>query len=235
MSKPHQPLRLVILISGQGSNLQAFIDAIVQGQLPATIAAVISHRANAYGLQRAAQAGIANHCLLPADFATSAAYEQALSQLINQYQPDLVILAGYMRILGANFVAQFEGKLLNIHPSLLPNYPGLHTHERVLAAGEAEHGTTVHFVNAVLDGGPVVAQARLPIQADDTPDSLKARVQQLEYQLYPLVVYWFATGRLALTPAGVRLDQQLLPKQGCQFQADELSVAWRQVWSDLNS
>jgi phosphoribosylglycinamide formyltransferase-1 len=157
---------------------------------------VISDRATAYGLQRAQQAHIPTQILSPAEFATPVLYGEALQKLIDSYHPDLIILAGFMRILSAEFVAHYPGKILNIHPALLPNYKGLHTHARALAAKEKHHGSSVHIVTAELDDGPVIAQAQLNIEENDTPDSLKARVQALEHQLYPQVIQWFATNVL---------------------------------------
>lgn len=202
----HAPFRLVVLISGSGSNLQSFIDSVADGRLPAQIAAVISNRPDAYGLERARRANIPVEVLDHRTFADRAAFDAALSARIDAYRPDAVILAGFMRILTDGFVQHYAGRLLNIHPSLLPRYPGLDTHARAIAAGDSEHGCSVHFVTGELDGGPVVAQTRVPVLPGDTPDTLRARVQQAEHTLFPEVVGWLATGRLQLTATGVLID-----------------------------
>lgn len=208
---------VVVLISGSGSNLQALIDSIAHDGNPARIAAVISNRADAYGLVRAQQAGIATAVLDHKQFADREAFDAALVEAIDAHQPDLVVLAGFMRILTPAFVTHYSGRLLNIHPSLLPKHKGLHTHQRALEAGDSEHGCSVHFVTEELDGGPLVVQAVLPVRADDTPDSLAQRVHQAEHQIYPLAVRWFAEGRLRLGPQGCLLDGQALPAQGWQI------------------
>ena len=202
-------LPVVVLISGSGSNLQALIDA-ADAAAPYAIAAVISNRADAYGLTRAAQAGIPTRVLDHRQFADRAAFDAALAELIDGFQPGLVVLAGFMRILTPGFVRHYAGRLLNIHPSLLPKYQGLDTHARALAAGEDEHGCSVHFVTEELDGGPVIAQAKVAVQPDDTPDGLAGRVLSQEHKLYPAVVRGFASGRVQLTPQGVSLDGALL-------------------------
>lgn len=194
-----QPLTLVVLISGSGSNLQAILDAIAAGRLNARVAAVVSNRADAYGLTRAANAAIPAAVLDHKRFESRDAYDAALAALIDGYEPGLVVLAGFMRILTPQLVQRYLGRMLNIHPSLLPKYPGLHTHRRVLAAGDAEHGVSVHFVTAELDGGPVVAQARCAVAADDTEQSLADKVHALEHRLYPEVIQAFAEGRLTLS------------------------------------
>ena len=177
--------RLVILISGRGSNMQSIIRAIDAGELNAEIVAVISNRPDAAGLQTAAAAGIDTQLINHRDFDSREAFDIELARTIDQYQPDFVILAGFMRILTAEFVRHFAGKLINIHPSLLPKFKGLHTHQRAIEAGEQEHGASVHFVTAELDDGPVILQAKVPILADDTPESLAARVLIEEHKLYP--------------------------------------------------
>ncbi len=205
------PLPVVVLISGSGSNLQALIDGAVNGNLPIRIAAVIANRGDAYGLERARRAGIPTQVLSHQDFDDREAYDAALMDLIDGFYPGLVVLAGFMRILTPGFVAHYPGRMLNIHPSLLPKYRGLHTHERALAAREREHGATVHFVTAELDGGPAILQARVPVAADDDASRLAARVLVQEHRLYPQVVRWFAQGRLALSPDGLPcLDGQAL-------------------------
>lgn len=211
-----QPCNVVVLISGSGSNLQALIDAIAAG-LPARIGAVISNRADAYGLVRAQNAGIATAVLDHKGFDGREAFDRALIERIDAQQPDLVVLAGFMRILSAEFVRHYAGRLLNIHPSLLPRYKGLHTHQRALEAGDAEHGCSVHFVTEELDGGPLVVQAVVPVLDGDTPDILAQRVQRGEHHIYPLAVHWFAEGRLRLGEQGVELDGQPLPASGRQI------------------
>lgn len=208
---------VVVLISGSGSNLQALIDSIANDGNPARIAAVISNRADAYGLVRAQNAGIATTVLDHKGFAGREAFDAALIETIDAHAPDLVILAGFMRILTSDFVRHYQGRLLNIHPSLLPNYKGLHTHQRVIEAGDAEHGCSVHFVTEELDGGPLVVQAVLPVRAGDTAESLAERVHQQEHRIYPLAMRWFAEGRLQLRDGQVELDGQPLPACGRQI------------------
>lgn len=191
-------MRIVILISGRGSNLQAILAA----QLPAEIAAVISNQASATGLQVAQAAGIATAVLAHTDFANRAEFDMAMMQLIDSYAADLVVLAGYMRILTDDFVEHYQGRLLNIHPSLLPSYAGLNTHQRALDDGVKAHGCTVHFVTPTLDHGPIIAQAVVPVRADDTANSLAERVLQMEHQLYPLAVRWWLAGRIKLNANG---------------------------------
>ena len=208
------PCNVVVLISGSGSNLQALIDSVAHDGNPARIAAVICNRAGAYGLERAKQAGIATELLDHKQFDGREAFDAALIQAIDAHQPDLVVLAGFMRILTPGFVQHYAGRLLNIHPSLLPKHKGLHTHQRAIEAGDSEHGCSVHFVTEELDGGPLVVQAVLPVMADDTPESLAQRVHQQEHQIYPLAVRWFAEGRLRLGAQGAMLDGQPLPATG---------------------
>ncbi|WP_337263445.1 MULTISPECIES: phosphoribosylglycinamide formyltransferase [unclassified Serratia (in: enterobacteria)] len=206
--------KIVVLVSGQGSNLQALIDACQQGRIAANIVAVFSNKAQAYGLQRAEEAGIAAHALDAKTFADREAFDAALAEAIDQYQPDLVVLAGYMRILSHAFVQHYAGRMLNIHPSLLPKYPGLHTHRQAIDNGDSEHGTSVHFVTEQLDGGPVVLQAKVPIFPGDEEDEVIERVQTQEHHIYPLVVNWFVTGRLTMSDNAAWLDGERLPAQG---------------------
>ncbi|MCK0537568.1 phosphoribosylglycinamide formyltransferase [Alcanivorax quisquiliarum] len=206
--------RLAILISGSGTNLQAIIAARDAGVLPVEIALVASNRPTAGGLQRAAAAGIATAVVDHREFATREDFDQALIQQIDRHQPDTVVLAGFMRILTAPFVRHYAGRLLNIHPSLLPRYPGLDTHRRALEAGDSEHGCSIHFVTDELDGGPLIARARVPVSANDTALSLSERVQQAEHWLYPRVLGWRASGRLRLDREGVSLDGQIVPATG---------------------
>jgi phosphoribosylglycinamide formyltransferase 1 len=197
--------RVAVLISGEGSNLKALLDAAHAGTLGADIALVLSNRSSARGLVRARDAGVPARYLGGKDV-TREAYDAALVTLLAEYSPDLLVLAGFMRILSPTFVARYEGRILNIHPSLLPGYPGLDTHRRVLEAHERWHGATVHFVTAELDEGPAVLQYRLPIRADDTVESLAARVHVGEHLILPLAVQWFGAGRLRLEEGSVMLD-----------------------------
>lgn len=207
---PHSPLRCVVLISGGGTNLQALIDAQQQG-LPISLRAVISNEPQAYGLVRAREAGIATRVLSHRAFTNRTAYDRALMRLIDEFSPGLVLLAGYMRILTTAFVAHYHGRLLNIHPSLLPALRGLHTHRRALESGARQHGASVHFVTAELDGGPVILQAQVPVLAGDDPETLAARVLEKEHRIYPLAVRWMAEGRLKLGDDGLlHLDGQRL-------------------------
>ncbi len=212
------PCRLVILISGSGSNLQAFIDAIARGELHARIAAVISNKANAGGLQRAAQADISTEIIDHKQFPNREAFDAELHARVASYRPDLVVLAGFMRILTPIFLRPFHGKLINIHPSLLPKYPGLHTHQRALDAGDNAAGATVHFVTEELDGGPPIIQASVPILAGDNAAAIAARVLHSEHRIYPLAAQWFAQGRLQLRDNRATLDDVPLPATGFIFQ-----------------
>ncbi|MFF6011783.1 phosphoribosylglycinamide formyltransferase [Rahnella sp. R3(2024)] len=206
--------RIVVLVSGEGSNLQALIDACQQGRINAQISAVFSNKSAAYGLERARLADIPAHALDVKAYEDRAAFDMALADAIEAYQPDLVVLAGYMRILTADFVQRFAGRMINIHPSLLPKYPGLHTHRQAIDNQDDEHGTSVHFVTEQLDGGPVILQAKVPVFSDDSEDDLVARVQTQEHNIYPLVVSWFVEGRLSLKNDQVLLDDNPLPEQG---------------------
>lgn len=203
---------VVVLISGSGSNLQALIDATQRGQLQAQITAVISNREGVYGLQRAQDAGIPTAVLNHQAFASREAFDHALMQVIDQYQPTLLVLAGFMRILTPEFVRHYTGRMLNIHPSLLPLYKGIRTHERVLEDGAMEHGVSVHFVTPELDGGPVIIQAKVPVLPSDTPKTLAERVQVQEHLIYPRAVKWFVDGRLKLDGDKVRLDGNVLSR-----------------------
>lgn len=203
-------LSIVVLVSGNGTNLQALLDAIGRGELPARIRAVIGSKRDAFALQRARHAGISAHAVAGDEYPDRSAYDAALTEVIERYDPGLIALAGFMRILTDAFVRRFAGKMLNIHPSLLPKYRGLHTHRRVLEAGDAEHGASVHFVTEELDGGPVVLQAKIPVLKDDTEASLARRVQQREHLIYPLAIRWFAEGRLRLADGTVMLDDAVL-------------------------
>jgi len=190
-----------VLLSGRGSNFQA----IAEARLPIEIVAVISNRPQAAGLAYARERGLTAIALDHTAHSDRVAFDAQLADEIERHRPDLVVLAGYMRILSADFIARFEGRLLNIHPSLLPMFPGLKTHERALAEGIKVHGCTVHFVTADLDHGPIVVQAAVPVRADDTPDTLAVRVLQQEHRIYPQAVRWFAEGRLQINGGRVNL------------------------------
>ena len=211
--------RLAILISGRGSNMQAFIDACATGALRAQVCLVVSSNPDAAGLALAAAAGIPTQVIDHREYADRESFDAALVQALSQVDPQLVVLAGFMRILTPVFVQAFAGRLLTIHPSLLPRYPGLNTHQRALDAGDSFAGATVHFVTQELDGGPPVLQARVAINADDTAQSLAARVQVLEHAMYPLAARWFLEGRLRLGAEGAYLDGEKLPAEGADYQA----------------
>lgn len=189
-------LPIVVLLSGSGSNLQAIIDAARAGQLDVEICAVISNKADAYGLERAREAGIETQVLDHTGFDSRESFDQAMATLIDRYQPGLVVLAGFMRILSDAFVDHYEGRLLNIHPSLLPKYQGLKTHQRAIDAGDSEAGASVHFVSRELDGGPVIMQTQIPVLKEDSAESLAKRVLTVEHRLYPAAIQLFATGAL---------------------------------------
>jgi phosphoribosylglycinamide formyltransferase-1 len=199
---------IVILISGRGSNMEALLAAVACGELPVRIAAVISNRPDAKGLETAAAQGVPTAVVDHKGYAGREAFDAALAACIDGYAPDLVVLAGFMRILTEDFVRHYEGRLLNIHPSLLPSFPGLHTHQRALEEGVRIHGCTVHFVTPALDHGPVVVQAAVPVLDSDDEAALAARVLQQEHIVYPLAVRWFAEGRLRLEGGRVRLGAE---------------------------
>lgn len=206
--------KIVVLISGTGTNLQALIDACAAGRINARVAAVISNQASALGLERAKTAQIPTALFIRRDFADHAAMDQAIGDYIEKIGADLIVLAGYMKILSEGFVTRFAGKILNIHPSLLPKYKGLNTYQQVLDAGDSEHGASVHFVTPELDGGAVILQAKVPVfPGDDIPD-IEARVKTQELQIYPLVVKWFIDGRLQEIQGKAYLDGKLLPENG---------------------
>lgn len=207
-------MNLVVLISGSGSNLQAIIDACKSGKIAGKISAVISNKSDAYGLTRAENENIPTAVLANKEYADRDAYDAALIREINKYEPDLIIMAGFMRILTASFVNHFAGKMLNIHPSLLPKYQGLHTHQRAIEAGDKEHGASVHFVTEELDGGPVVLQAKVPVFSDDSASDLAERVHVQEHLIYPMVINWFCQKRLVMKEGKAFLDNELLPVSG---------------------
>lgn len=206
--------RIVVLISGGGTNLQAIIDACKTPDYPGSVVAVLSNKDSAYGLTRAQNEGIATEVLSHQAFESRDTYDQALVKAIDEYQPDLIVLAGFMRILTPDFVEHYKGKLLNIHPSLLPKYQGLNTHQRAIDAGDTEHGVSVHFVTEELDGGPVILQAKVPVFDTDSADELAVRVHEQEHRIYPLVVKWFCQGRLQMTDDSAQLDNSVLPQSG---------------------
>lgn len=218
MSAPER-LNIVVLVSGSGSNLQAFIDAIARGELDANIALVISNRSDAFSLERARRAGIATATILHTDFASREAFDQALMEEIDRQQPAAIILAGFMRILTPAFVSHYVGRLLNIHPSLLPLYPGLHTHQRALDNQDSVAGSTVHFVTAQLDGGPAILQAEVETVAGDDAATLAARVLTQEHRIYPLAAQWLLQGRLLMRGDSAYLDGKQLGPQGVRIPA----------------
>ncbi|MEY4021063.1 MAG: hypothetical protein RI960_75 [Pseudomonadota bacterium] len=195
--------RIVILISGRGSNMQAMLKVAAAERWPAQIAAVISNQPNAAGLDVARAAGIATSAINHRDYPDRELFDAALAELIDQHSPDLIVLAGFMRILTPGFVNKYFGRLINIHPSLLPSFPGLHTHQQAIDAGVKVHGATVHFVTAELDHGPIIAQAVVPVLDDDTEDTLAARVLEQEHRIYPQAVLDLISGALKLVDGRV--------------------------------
>ena len=221
MSEQQRPLALVVLISGRGSNLKALLDAIDRGELPAVVKAVISDRADAAGLEYSRRRNIDILALDPADYADKTSYDCALQGLIDGFEPGLVVLAGFMRILTAGFVQHYRQRLINIHPSLLPALRGLGTHRRALEQGISEHGASVHFVTEELDGGPVIVQVRVPVLPDDDTAQLAARVLEQEHRLYPLAIRWLAEGRVRWQDDQLLFDDQPM-QQPLQFSNDDL-------------
>ena len=206
--------RIAVLISGSGSNLQAIIDAIQSGQINGQIVQVISNKADAFGLTRAENAGIQTTCIDHKAFDSRESFDQAVQKVIDELNVDLVVLAGFMRILSAPFVQHFTGRMINIHPSLLPKYKGLHTHRRAIEAQDSEHGCTVHFVTEELDGGPLLVQAVVPVLPTDTEDSLQQRVHSREHVAYPLAVELICADRVRFENQSIWLDNELLPASG---------------------
>lgn len=196
----------VILISGSGSNLQAFIDQVSAGELSINIELVISNNQDAFGLERAAKAEIQTSCIDHRDFSSRLEFDQAMIERIDQASPDLIILAGFMRILTSEFVNHYQNRLINIHPSLLPKYPGTNTHQRALEAKDQWHGASVHFVVPEVDAGPIILQGQLPIKPDDTATTLQQRIHSIEHKIYPQAVQWFAENRLSIVNNQVLLD-----------------------------
>ncbi len=203
-------MNIVVVISGNGSNLQAIIDAQQAGQLKSNISGVVSNRPNAFGLERAQKAGIPTSIVDHTDFSDRESFEQSYIEAIDAYQPDWVILAGFMRILTPLFVRHYKGRMLNIHPSLLPKYPGLHTHQSAIDAGDSEHGASIHFVTEELDDGPAFLQGVVPILENDTAESLAQRVHQIEHIIYPEAIRWCEEGRLQWQETHCTLDNQIV-------------------------
>ena len=210
--------RIVVLISGSGTNLQAIIDASEIADYPGTVVGVVSNKSDAYGLTRAENSNIATVSLSHKEFDSRESYDQALITKIDQFSPDIIVLAGFMRILSPAFVQHYQGKLLNIHPSLLPKYQGLNTHQRAIDAGDKVHGVSVHFVTEELDGGPVILQAKVPVFEGDSSDDLAARIHEQEHRIYPLVIKWLCEKRLSMTTESQNehaiLDGYTLPTFG---------------------
>lgn len=209
--------RIVILISGSGSNMAAIADALKEQKVDAEIVAVISNKEEVAGLQKAQDRDLHTEVLNHKNFASRQAYDMALIELINRFQADLIVLAGFMRVLSPAFVQYFPDRILNIHPSLLPKYQGLHTHQRVLDENDKEHGVTVHFVNENLDDGPNVIQALIDIEDDDTVASLERKIRAQEHIIYPIAVKWFVEGRLKYKGSRALIDGQELPKSGLRI------------------
>jgi len=199
LTSPTPPRRFVILISGRGSNMQAIVNACRRERWAAEIVAVIANQIDASGLAWAQGEGIATACVPHRDYPNREAFDAALAEEIDRHQPDCVLLAGFMRVLTPGFVNRYGGRLVNIHPSLLPAFPGLHTHAQALASGVQVHGCTVHFVTPLLDHGPIIAQGALAVQGSDTPETLAARLLAIEHQVYPASMRWIAEGRVRLT------------------------------------
>lgn len=208
---------MVVLISGSGTNLQAIIDAVEAQHIPGKIAAVLSNKAQAKGLTRATEHQIPTVVVDHKAYSSREAFDQAMIESLDQFKPDLVVLAGFMRILTEEFVSHYAGKLINIHPSLLPKYKGLNTHQRAIDAGETEHGCSVHFVTFELDGGPIIGQRSVAIDSNDTAAALAGKVQKQEHILYPLTCKLIMEGRLRLEQDGPCLDGQKIPTSGINF------------------
>ena len=218
-ARQDEPSRIVVLISGSGSNMQAIAESCAKKEINADIVGVISNRPDVLGLERAEQLELTTAVVDHTEYATREEFDVHMMRAIDEYSPDLVVLAGFMRILTPDFVRRYRGRLLNIHPSLLPKYKGLHTHQRALEAGDDEHGVTVHFVTEDLDGGPNAIQAVVKVLDDDSPTSLQQRVQQQEHVIYPIAVKWFVEGRLSMNKGDVYLDDQILPESGVQLRS----------------
>ena len=198
--------KTAILISGSGTNLQSFIDHVAQGAMSIDLCGVFSNRPDAYGLTRAREAGIDTLCIEHGRFDSRERFDRAVADALSAWEPELLVLAGFMRILSPWFVQHYAGRILNIHPALLPRYPGLNTHERVLEAGDTHHGSTVHFVTEELDGGPRIVQGRIRVAPSTDPDELMRRVQAVEHRIYPAAADWFGAGRLQMRDGASWLD-----------------------------
>lgn len=216
-SEKAEPARIVVLVSGSGSNMEAIAKSCAKKQIDGEIVAVISNRPEVMGLQRAKELNIETDVVDHTEYATREEFDVHLIRAIDEYSPDLVVLAGFMRILTADFVRRYKGRLLNIHPSLLPKYRGLNTHQRALEAGDKEHGATVHFVSDDLDGGANVIQAIVPVLDDDDEGILRSRVQIQEHVIYPIAIKWFVEGRISINKGDVYFDGKELPQTGLQL------------------
>lgn len=206
--------KIAVLISGQGNNLQAIIYACEKGFISAKIACVVSNKADAFGLERAKSAAIPTGVFLRQNFINNQEMDRQIGDYLASFDVDLIVLAGYMKILTSDFVQRFNGKIINIHPSLLPKYPGLNTYQRAIEAGDTEHGTTVHFVNEEVDGGAIILQAKVPIFPDDNVEDIELRTREQECRVYPMVVKWFVENRLTLKEGIAYLDGKPLSEQG---------------------
>lgn len=222
-SEPAEPARIVVLISGSGSNMQAIAESCIKKEMDGEIVAVISNRPAVAGLDRAEKLGIATDIVDHTEFASREEFDVNLIRAIDEHSPDIIILAGFMRILTPDFVRRYKGKLVNIHPSLLPKYKGLNTHKRALEAGDKEHGVTVHFVSEDLDGGPNIIQAVVPVLDDDNAQTLQVRVQAQEHIIFPIAVKWFIEGRLSMIKGDAYFDNQALPETGLQLSPESIS------------
>ena len=216
-------MKLAVLISGNGSNLQAIIDAIQSGQLNAEISVVISNRSDAYGITRAKQAGIQSSVIDSSQFTLQDEFEAQISSVLEQHPVDIIVLAGFMKILSAAFVNRYLGKLINIHPSLLPKYQGLHTHKRALEAADTKHGATVHYVIPELDSGPIILQASVPIREDDDIETLANRVHEIEHQIYPEAIRRLASSQVQFINGAVEFENSPITKEQQQYDPTELS------------
>lgn len=222
-SEPAEPARIVVLISGSGSNMQAIAQSCIKKEMDAEIVAVISNRPAVAGLDRAEKLGIATDIVDHTEFASREEFDVNLIRAIDEHSPDIIILAGFMRILTPDFVRRYKGKLVNIHPSLLPKHKGLNTHKRALEAGDKVHGVTVHFVSEDLDGGPNIIQAVVPVLDDDNTQTLQVRVQAQEHVIFPIAVKWFVEGRLSMIKGDAYFDNQALPETGLQLSPESIS------------
>ena len=216
-SEKAEPARIVVLVSGSGSNMQVIAEACAKNEIDGDITAVISNRPDVMGLQRAKELGIATDVVDHTQFPTREEFDANLIRAIDEHTPDLIVLAGFMRILTSDFVRRYKGKMLNIHPSLLPKYKGLNTHQRALDAGDKEAGVTVHFVSEDLDGGANIIQAIVPVLDDDDEGTLRSRVQTQEHVIYPIAVKWFVEGRISLNKGDAYFDGQPLPDTGLKL------------------